>query len=69
MNAEIHAPYKLFELTTRDKTHFSGTTRTNYKSALTIKSPFRPPISGPPNVLLARAVGVFYCDNINETLD
>jgi hypothetical protein len=88
VSAEIHAPYKLFELTTMDKTSFSGTTRTDYKSGLTITSPFRPPIPAKPNdgqraqydlgsihfrtfeiVQLARAVGVFHCDSINETLD
>jgi len=49
VSAEIHAPYKLFELTTMDKTHFSGTTRTNYKSGLTITSPFCPPIPAKPD--------------------
>ena len=34
LSAEIHAPYKLFEPTTTDKTRFSGTARTNYKSGL-----------------------------------
>jgi len=42
VSAEIHAPYKLFEPTTMDKTRFAGTTRTKYKSGLTITSPFRP---------------------------
>jgi len=88
VSAEIHAPYKLFEPTMMNKTCFSGTMRTNYKSGLTITSPFCPPIPTEPDdgqraqyelgsfhfrtfkkVQLARAVGVFHCDNINETLD
>jgi hypothetical protein len=88
MSAEIHAPYKLFEPTTMDKVRFSGTMRTNYRSGLTITSPFCPPIPAKPDnclraqydlesihfrtsekVQLARVVGVFHCNNINEILD
>jgi len=92
LSAEIHAPYKLFKPTTMDTTRFLGTTRTNYKSGLTIISPSAHPatskpddgqravydrgsfISGPLKswhylVFLVLAVGVFHCDNINETLD
>jgi len=34
VSAEIHAPYKLYEPTTMDKTRFTGTARTNYKKSL-----------------------------------
>lgn len=49
MCAEIYPLYKLFELTVMEKTHSTGTTRTNYKTVLRIQSPFHPPVSSQPN--------------------